>query len=135
MQSTEIKTKIVVNKEFIEDLIIKSWQEIDSLQSQIELVNYESPDGVAVRQLLKNLLTSFYIFVGGLENIVAKANIAEIVLSGESTDQEDTAVTIYSPTDTNTDTKMEFEPFEYFVDFDEPVGKSISDDDLQVLLR
>ena len=57
----ELKDKINATKEFITELESKSWQEIDYLQTQINNL----ADGTAndkLRQLCKNLLTSYYIF-------------------------------------------------------------------------
>ena len=133
--------KIAVTRELLEDIAAKSWQEIESLQGQISNLAKDA-SGDALSKLLKNLLTSYYIFVGGLENLSTDTTEAQNYTSVQNDDMllaqnqkvelNDIApITIDDivhecPT-TNTD---DFEPFEYFVDFDEPSGKPLSDEDL-----
>ena len=105
------------------------WTEIEQLQQQITLVPETE---IKVKQLLKNLLTSYYIFVGELESLyytklpqepeAAKTNIA----------QPKTAPNTASKVTTDYQTELEpdFEPFEYFVDFDAPSGQPLTDEDL-----
>lgn len=133
--------KIVVTRELLEDIAAKSWQEIESLQGQISNLAKDA-GGDALSKLLKNLLTSYYIFVGGLENLstgtIETQNCTDVqddvtLLATNQKAELNDVVSI--PQDdivhecpiTNTDN---FEPFEYFVDFDEPSGKPLSDEDL-----
>lgn len=134
----ELKDKITVTKELLSDLEIKGWQEIEYLQAQIANLA-EGPTNDKLRQLLKNLLTSYYIFTGGIETLASKhyddiveptetppveADIKPEIILNEIEIPED---------DFTTDTENDYEvsePFEYFVDFDEPVGDPLSDEDL-----
>lgn len=135
MNTQELKTKISVNEEFIEDLTAKSWQEIENLQNQINLIDTNSSDAMKVQQLLKNLLTSYYVFAGSLENINISCNNTDIPHEpsfleinpeiNENDLDDDTFIKTPHTKDEGT-----FEPFEYFVDFDEPVGQPLTDDDL-----
>lgn len=141
-----LKDKLNVTKEFLNELTEKSWQEIDYLQNQIANL-IDTDDGKKLAQLLKSLLTSYYIFVGGLENFESDepakmpqptepvldepTTVADEpeVINYEITDLEDT---IEDTRDSNS-TPIEpifSEPFEYFVDFDEPIDKPLTDEDL-----
>ena len=130
-----LKEKLSATKSFVDSLTEKGWQEIEHLQIQLANLT-DTKDSKKVKQLLKNLLTSYYIFVGGLENLDNSSNQEPVeihepvantaVMEYEpevATENED--ITIVSPTE------PEFsEPFEYFVDFDEPVGEPLTDKDL-----
>lgn len=143
----QLKDKIQITKDFLSDLEAKSWQEIDHLQNQI--ANIESTkESNQIIQLLKNLLTSYYVFAGGLENISSEVvlnkpvNIEEPIKMLEPATTKtpvdsDEKLIIEIPVDDfeepvfNTDMKgVTIEPFEYFVDFDEPSGEPLSDEDL-----
>jgi hypothetical protein len=138
-----LKDKLHVTKEFLNDLEIKSWQEIKHLQSQIANIE-ATPEATEVIKLLKNLLTSYYVFTGGLENLAdtsitqktpkftEEASIekeltvvepeVEIAIEDEKEDFKSSSRDVINQPD--------FEPFEYFVDFDEPVGEPLTDNDI-----
>lgn len=142
----ELKEKINITKELLSELEMKSWQEIEYLQAQIDNLA-EGPMNEALRQLFKNLLTSYYVFTGGLENLnnektFVKASgfenktYIEKELTVDMPIQTPAKVNI-CPVDNTTGSlhtvaakHVEIEPFEYFVDFDEPLGEPISDEDL-----
>lgn len=141
----DLKDKIVVTKEFLNDLEVKSWQEIEFIQAQIANLA-ENPINSKLQQLLKNLLTSYYIFTGGIEalnsepastlNEPVEKQVDEPILevnSGMALDKLETADSIEDVTVKNSNIADDYEisdPFEYFVDFDEPFGEPISDEDL-----
>ena len=140
-----LKDKLTINKEFLADLETKCWQEIEYLQSQIANI-----DNAKLSQLFKNLLTSYYIFVGGIENLDSEDIVAtptdNICVNKEpiSTDVEKAVGNddyhdepceddIFEPVfveKQNSAVEANIEPFEYFVDFDEPIGEPLSDEDL-----
>lgn len=137
-----LKDKILITKEFLADLESKGWQEIEGLQSQIANIEANSENTTLI-QLLKNLLTSYYVFIGGLENLSSgnadfAATISEVPLNVTKevyTDKAETDLSIIKepeadlyPQEVLKDNS--FEPFEYFVDFDEPTGEPLSDEDL-----
>jgi hypothetical protein len=148
-----LKDKIKADKSFINDLIAKSWEDSESIQNQINSIDIDSAMAEKVVQLLKELLTSYYVFTGCLENLenepievikpeavvsepivvpeaTVKAEIPEYAVSTDSIDM-DVPVTRFNSTyndEIYTDTTSE--PFEYFVDFDDPVGEPLTDDDL-----
>jgi hypothetical protein len=141
----ELKEKILATPEFISDLINKNWQESENLQQQIASIDTTSNLGAKVVNLLKNLNTSYYVFIGCLESLMdmtdaseCQTELSEIDEIGEIVPEDTTEVTDMqndiqndiSDMEVATDTTDDFEPFEYFVDFDEPSGEPITDKDL-----
>ena len=148
METYQLKNKLSVTDAFLDSLTNRGWQEIESLQNQIANIE-ETPENYEVIKLLKGLVTSYYVFVGGLENLNIAPVKAQPVVNEpivNNIDELDTEVTkhvdlidddiiLTKPVETSVDIKSKqssefFEPFEYFVDFDEPTGEPISDDDL-----
>jgi hypothetical protein len=140
-----LKDKLTITKDFLSDLEMKSWQEIENLQAQIANIE-ETEENYKLIQLLKNLLTSYYVFTGGLENLsdekaatkvmncpkqveteIKVAKAVEPEVSYDNMYEDD----LFEPVAAEKqDAVDEIEPFEYFVDFDEPIGDPISDEDL-----
>lgn len=141
----ELKDKIKITDEYLQELISKSWHESENLQRQIKALNVISSKDAKVVELLKQLLTSYQIFIGCLEGlseetfeeVKTKAVLPEFesepVVSEVVIDESLTDEITFLETN-STDTLMESvevqEPFEYFVDFDDPVGEPITDKDL-----
>lgn len=133
-----LKDKIIVTKEFIEELAEKSWRDIEHIQSQLANLA-DTEDSKKVRKLLNNLLTSYYVFVGGLENIDNIKYYQEPLIDTSEepelmiTDEPIIAEPEYEPIEIEAPLENELEvsePFEYFVDFDDPIGEPLTDDDL-----
>ena len=135
----ELKDKLNITDELLSDLESKSWQEIEHIQYQIDNLS-DSAANEKLRQLFKNLLTSYYIFVGGIENLSGEPTITEFENKGSEINSNDIVIDEpkieyvdkfipEEPIKTN-DYEVISEPFEYFVDFDEPAGDPISDEDL-----
>lgn len=142
----ELKDKIEITKEFLNELESKSWQEIEYLQAQI--VNIEPTEKVV--QLLKNLLTSYYVFAGSLENLNDETRVVKVADFTDKVCADKELITANAkqeplPADSEFDeiedfleeppedeivNDESFEPFEYFVDFDEPTGEPLTDDDI-----
>ena len=143
MTEYTLKDKIPVTNDFIKELCDKSWQEVEHLQNQ--LINLEtSEDGKKVSKLIQNLLTGYYVFIGSLENL----DSIDYKISNDTDNREPAVATEpkseleqppvkyqtmadidYTPIELSTDNEVS-EPFEYFVDFDEPVGEPLTDKDL-----
>jgi len=134
----ELKDKLTVTKDFIDELCSKSWQDIEQLQTQLANIA-DSDEGKKVKQLLKNLITSYYVFIGSLENLddinyttqdVVHVKEPEVVKIEPQAEPD----IMFEPEDENTQAKTIdldiSEPFEYFVDFDEPTGEPLTDKDL-----
>ena len=133
-----LKDKIEVTDEFLNELILKGWQESEVIQQQIANINASTKLGADVVGLLKNLCTSYLILVGCLEALAENTetnclnlSVSDDRLSTEVTDEvTDYKVIPEATVNTAEYINNEYEPFEYFVDFDEPVGEPLTDMDL-----
>lgn len=135
MDTYYLKDKLVVTDDFLVDLETKSWQEIESLQSQIANIA-TSKENEGLLTLLNSLLTSYYVFVGGLENLASGySNTPVVEVPPKIIDLDKPMATAVAedpelaekPIPQSIDS---FEPFEYFVDFEEPVGLPLTDTEL-----
>jgi hypothetical protein len=137
-----LKDKLIITKDFLKDLEEKSWQEIEHIQHQLTNID-EKPENAGLIKLLKNLLTSHYIFTGGLENLESEAYTSGI--SNKIDDKKEAVPEVDKTTDEDCLADIAFdepaaktsepvsdyvEPFEYFVDFDDPIGEPLTDEDL-----
>ena len=131
MPTYYLKDKIKANKDFINELEKKSWAEIENLQNQINNIE-ASEESKTLIQLIKKLLTSYYVFVGGLENLNSESS--SVSISKPEFKELETVLVLPEENlevqDVDTINTSDYEPFEYFVDFDEPIGKPLSDEDL-----
>ncbi len=140
-----LKNKITITNEFLNDLISKSWQELETIQQQIDIIDTGNQLGANVVKLLKNTCTSYYTLIGCLEALVEEPGAIEMstAVINKADIQEEKQEPVDEPVaeafekkpcialkDTQTETTQNFEPFEYFVDFDEPSGKPVTDEDL-----
>ena len=147
MNDYNLKDKIRINKDFLNELTARSWQEIEQLQSQISNIEIVTEQDKIVVQLLNSLLTNYYIFVGGIENLNSNDDTNnEIIVNNTQSKKSDIVIprNIDSFEDAFTadltstipkvqvsdSTEIDYEPFEYFVDFDEPIGEKITDEEL-----
>ena len=133
----ELKEKIPVTPELLNDLVSKSWLELEHLQAQANNLD----NNPALQTLLNNLITSYYVFIGGIENLQVGINTMQQPSVSTSDElqkklEPDILDDLVFDKDevvhvTHDEPALEAtEPFEYFVDFDEPVGDPLSDDDL-----
>ena len=137
--SYELKEKILITKDFISDIITKSWGEAEALQQQITNIDTSDFLGAELVKVLKNMNTNYYVLIGCLETLLDNENIP--VVNSKPVDNidklEDTIektsedfIEAEVPQEIKTENSDDFEPFEYFVDFDEPSGIPLSDKDL-----
>lgn len=136
-----LKEKIKVTEEFLNELISKSWQETEAIQQQIANIDTSTKLGIEVSKLLKNTCTNYYVIIGCLEALAENPNNAGTDLTEPVTLQNTTEPKVFDEpviieeepketTNLSTEHSEDFEPFEYFVDFDEPTGDPLSDKDL-----
>ena len=131
----ELKNKLTVTKDFIDELCTKGWQEIEHLQTQLANIA-DTEEGKKVSQLIKNLVTSYYVFVGSLENLDEVDLGIQVMTPNKK--QEPVELEPQATQEVQIDLDDEYaqadidisEPFEYFVDFDEPTGEPLTDKDL-----
>jgi hypothetical protein len=137
----KLKDKLTANKDFLTELVDKSWLEIEHLQAQIANID-NTDENTKLIQLFKNLLTSYYVFIGGLENL----NSEEAIIKKPELNKEPVIIEppiekavlpeepikddVFDDSLFNEPTTKDEEPFEYFVDFDDPSGEPMSDEDL-----
>jgi hypothetical protein len=129
----KLKDKIEITEEFLMDLISKSWQDAESIQQQAANIDTSTALGTKVAQLLKNISTNYFVLIGCLENLVDNDIPTETQNPDEVSD--DVVMGVEQPIETelpieSEDSITDFEPFEYFVDFDEPSGEPLTDEDL-----
>lgn len=133
-----LKDKVKIDNTYIKDLITKSWQDSESIQNQIDNIDIDSAQAAKVVKLLKNLLTNYYIFTGCLENLELsltseKNPVSELIQQEEPVNISEVSIVEPVPATDILDeieTEPVSKPFEYFVDFDEPIGEPLTDDDL-----
>ena len=133
-----LKDKVKIDNTYIKDLITKSWQDSESIQSQIDNIDIDSTQAAEVVKLLKNLLTNYYIFSGCLENLEFSSTTEKNLMSEPVQQKEPVNISKISIVESvpaidalnKIETKTVDEPFEYFIDFDEPTGEPLTDDDL-----
>ena len=124
-----LKDKIHVTDNFLNELMSKSWQEVEAIQQQIANIDTSTMLGSEVTKLLKNICTCYYVLIGSLESLSDSASKTEPQTEKIEPDV-DKAVEPEDFSILPTADTAEFEPFEYFVDFDEPSGIPLSDKDL-----
>ena len=131
-----LKDKIEITDEFLNELISKSWQEADTIRQQIANIELNTQRGCEVAKLLKNMSTNYYVLIGCLEDLLDKEEkimsdeIEEHTAESAQQDIDEPVLEVEELLSTPLDTSIVSEPFEYFVDFDDPAGDPISDEDL-----
>ena len=140
MNNFDLKQKLAVDKTVINDLIAKSWQESDNIQTQIESIEQGSDlASKTVLDALNGLLTSYYVFAGRLESLLTDLDKKDLIDTDFKKINDITEPAELDISLKETEPEIEkcpnkadkaFEPFEYFVDFDDPVGKPLTDADL-----
>lgn len=135
----ELKEKLEVTNKFIQELISKSWQDAEALQQQAINIDSSTALGKAVVKLLCDLSTNYYVLIGCLENLLdgnpeaLETETVPQVMEEPKPSYEDVNGYATEPDllpDTAASEYTNFEPFEYFVDFDDPIGDPMSDKDL-----
>lgn len=128
--------KTIMDNIFLNELLKQSWLDIENLQKQIDTIESDSPQSRELIEIIKDFLTSNLIYAGCLENLLAKAqksykeketkiDLSNIADDNKILDLEDSIDNNRIDTPT-----IDFEPFEYFVDFDEPQGEPLTDEEL-----
>jgi hypothetical protein len=64
--------KVTVDNDLLNDIITKTWHDIENIKSQIEMLDNTDAKTVEFKKLLNTLLTNYYIFVGCIENIITE---------------------------------------------------------------
>lgn len=146
-----VKEKLPVS--FYSDRISSLWGESGALKGCIDTLGQCYTDADEAISILSDLMDSYLIAIGRLEALAA-GNVglavpevetevlepAKADITIEDVDDFEDEITPTAPTpadlddeelmDTNPDTEASAEQFEYFVDFDEPKGPPLTDEDL-----
>ena len=135
----ELKDKLILSADMLKELEMRGWQEIEYLQAQIANLA-EGGVNDKLRQLFKSLLTSYYIFTGGIEtlkdepiygpahSIEPQQEVTDITVTDDSSIETADA---FEMVDTDSvEVPDTIDPFEYFTDFDDPIGEPLTDEDL-----
>ena len=141
MNNYELKDKIQVTEALLNELISKYWQEAELVQQQINNIDTNTALGAKVAKLLKNACTNCFVTIGCLETLADNPEAAieistvpvvepEPCQTEPESHHEPSAEQVIAVTGQEAEEVASFEPFEYFVDFDEPSGDPLSDKDL-----
>ena len=140
-----------INKEelpitFITSFVSRGWEEVGMLKEQIKALKAEFKNIDKIEEILQGLIDAYLINIGQLELFLHENDYVEVPAveaaedAAEIKDEKEDAIEIEEneaedeiedepQTEINTAPK-EFEAFEYFVDFDDPVGEAFTDEDL-----
>lgn len=118
---------------FLNELLKQGWLDIENLQKQIDTIESASPQSGELIEIIKDFLTSNLIYVGCLENLLAKTQKSSLEKEIKLVN-DNKVLDLEEPTEdniiNNSATDTDSEPFEYFVDFEEPQGDPLTDKDL-----
>lgn len=141
---------------FITSFVSRGWEEVGMLKEQIKALKEEfgGKNIAKIEEILQGLIDAYLINIGQLELFLhendyvevpeieeekeekveepAKEDEVEVAAEEEEVEIEDEieAEVEVEPQSVVRQTPGDFEAFEYFVDFDEPEGDPLTDDDL-----
>ena len=142
---------------FITSFVSRGWEEVGMLKEQIKALKEEfSGKNIAkIEEILQGLIDAYLINIGQLELFLHENDYVEVpeieeekeekveepteeneiedeveVAAEEEVEVEDEIEAEVEPQNVVRQTPGDFEAFEYFVDFDEPEGDPLTDDDL-----
>ena len=137
---------------FITSFVSRGWEEVGMLKEQIKALKEEfGGKGIEkIEEIFQGLIDAYLINIGQLELFLHENDYVEVpeieeekaeepVEEEENEEVEETEeeVEIYDEVEVEVEPQKvvknvpaDFEAFEYFVDFDEPEGEALTDDDL-----
>lgn len=140
---------------FITSFVSRGWEEVGMLKEQIKALKEEfgGKNIAKIEEILQGLIDAYLINIGQLELFLHENDYVEVpeieeekeekveepteedeveVAAEEEVEIEDEieAEVEVEPQSVVRQTPGDFEAFEYFVDFDEPEGDPLTDDDL-----
>lgn len=125
--------KTIMDNIFLNELLKQSWLDIENLQKQIDTIESTSPQSRELIEIIKDFLTSNLVYVGCLENLLTKTQKSNLEKEIKLVDDKkvlDLEEPLENSRINNSTADTDFEPFEYFVDFEEPQGDPLTDEDL-----
>lgn len=136
---------------FITSFVSRSWEEVGMLKEQIKALKEEfGGKGIEkIEEIFQGLIDAYLINIGQLELFLHENDYVEVPEIEEEKVEEPTEEEIEEVEEAEEEVEIEdevevevehqkvvknvpadFEAFEYFVDFDEPEGEALTDDDL-----
>lgn len=142
---------------FITSFVSRGWEEVGMLKEQIKALKTEFKNVDKIEEILQGLIDAYLINIGQLELFLQENDYVEVpeveeteTEESEKSEEEVEAeeepevkvIKVEVPEEEEKDEENEtgrvvmqpapkdFEAFEYFVDFDEPSGDPLTDDDI-----
>ena len=131
---------------FITSFVSRGWEEVGMLKEQIKALKEEfGGKGIEkIEEIFQGLIDAYLINIGQLELFLHENDYVEVPeieeekveepVEEEETEKEveieDEVEVEVEPQKIVKNVPADFEAFEYFVDFDEPEGEALTDDDL-----
>lgn len=131
---------------FITSFVSRGWEEVGMLKEQIKALKEEfGGKGIEkIEEIFQGLIDAYLINIGQLELFLHENDYVEVPeieeekveepVEEEETEEEveieDEVEMEVEPQKIVKNVPADFEAFEYFVDFDEPEGEALTDDDL-----
>lgn len=131
---------------FITSFVSRGWEEVGMLKEQIKALKEEfGGKGIEkIEEIFQGLIDAYLINIGQLELFLHENDYVEVPeieeekveepVEEEETEEEvgidDEVEVEVEPQKIVKNVPADFEAFEYFVDFDEPEGKALTDEDL-----
>lgn len=131
---------------FITSFVSRGWEEVGMLKEQIKALKEEfGGKGIEkIEEIFQGLIDAYLINIGQLELFLHENDYVEVpeieeekveeTVEEEETEEEveieDEVEAEVEPQKIVKNVPADFEAFEYFVDFDEPEGEALTDDDL-----
>ena len=131
---------------FITSFVSRGWEEVGMLKEQIKALKEEfGGKGIEkIEEIFQGLIDAYLINIGQLELFLQENDYVEVPeieeekveepVEEEETEEEveieDEVEVEVEPQKIVKNVPADFEAFEYFVDFDEPEGEALTDDDL-----
>lgn len=136
---------------FITSFVSRGWEEVGMLKEQIKALKEEfGGKGIEkIEEIFQGLIDAYLINIGQLELFLHENDYVEVPEIEEEKVEEPTEEEIEEEEEAEEEVEIDdevevevepqkvvknvpadFEAFEYFVDFDEPEGEALTDDDL-----
>lgn len=131
---------------FITSFVSRGWEEVGMLKEQIKALKEEfGGKGIEkIEEIFQGLIDAYLINIGQLELFLHENDYVEVPeieeekveepVEEEETEEEveieDEVEIEVEPQKIVKNVPADFEAFEYFVDFDEPEGEALTDEDL-----
>ena len=138
---------------FITSFVSRGWEEVGILKEQIKALKGEFKNIDRIEEILQGLIDAYLVNIGQLELFLQENDYVEVPEIEEEKVEEPNEETketedVEHVTEENNEIEKgeieienepqvkikpiskDFEAFEYFVDFEEPEGEALTDDDL-----